>query len=949
MSPPRDSPAEINLAFAEEIYASFMRDPQSVSPQWRAYFESFDTETAQSAPEPTVAPTPNRPEPATSTPRQPTPSPSPKPAPSPAPRAEAWKARRASERGVRAASLQHAVDLLVRAFRVRGHIIAAVNPLEAETLGSPEFESSQYGIEEGDLDKRISPDTLSGCSLNTPRLVIERLRETYTRSVGVQFMHIDDLELREWLQSRMESTGNRVQLSAGRQLRILTRLTDATMFEEFIQQKFVGAKSFSLEGCETLIPLLDLLIERASHHGVNDVTIGMAHRGRLNVLANVLGKNPQQIFREFADLDHEHLEGGGDVKYHMGYRNSVLNSEGSRIRLGLCFNPSHLEFVNPVAMGLVRARQDRKGDNNRTKGLCILLHGDAAFAGEGIVQETLNLSQLPGYTVGGTIHVIINNQIGFTTRPDQGRSSVYAAGVARMLQVPILHVNGEDPEAVAQVVRLAVDFRNEYRRDVLVDMYGYRRRGHNESDEPRFTQPLLYKVIDSKKTVRESYLDHLLSQGGVTREDADWIETQRRSHLEQELATAQSEDYLHVGDQRTGEWSGYIKGSDAEVPDPQTGVRSPRILSTIVYKLSLTPKDFSPHPRIAKILEQRGAMAIGERPLDWATAEALAFGTLLIGGHRIRLTGQDCERGTFSHRHAAVWDCENGDRHIALQKLSPRQAPFEIHNSPLSEGGPMGFEYGYSLEWPDGMVVWEAQFGDFANAAQVIIDQFISSGEDKWSLWSGLVMLLPHGFEGQGPEHSSARLERFLQLAAEDNIQVVYPTTPAQYFHLLRRQVVRSWRRPLIVMSPKSLLRHPRVVSTIDKFTKDRFHRVIADASEEPASVKRVLVCCGKIYFDLQNALAKADRKDVALVRIEQLYPLARRNLDEALAPFENAEVLWVQEEPLNMGAWRHLQMRFPGTFSRVACRPESASPATGSLGSHRAEQQELIERALNE
>ncbi len=921
-------PAEINLAFVEELYADYLRDPVSVSAQWRAYFDSIGSGAGAGPRTPLWASGGRKTPPSNEGPAE---------EPSREQTGPAW-----------AASLQHRIDLIVRAYRVRGHMIAAVNPLESSKRTSPEFDPSYYGLQVQDLDKSISPETLSGCSLNTPRQVIDRLRETYARSVGVQFMHIDDLNVREWLQKRMEPIGNRVQLSQARQFRILTRLMDATIFEEFIQKKFIGAKSFSLEGCETLIPLFDLLIERASHHGVNDIVIGMAHRGRLNVLANVIGKNPQQIFREYTDLDHEHYEGRGDVKYHMGYRSSFVSSRGDKVRMALCFNPSHLEFVNPVAMGLVRARQDRRGDSRRTRGLCILLHGDAAFAGEGIVQETLNMSQLPGYTVGGTIHIIVNNQIGFTTKPEQGRSSIYAAGVAKMLQIPILHVNGEDPEAAAQVVRLAVDFRDEYHRDVVIDMYGYRRRGHNETDEPRFTQPLLYQVIDQRKPVREAYFDHLLSQGGVTREEADRIARERREHLDEELASARRDDYIHVGDQFTGEWSGFNKGSDAEIAEPDTGVRSLRTLRTILDRLSRTPGNFHPHRRIARLLAQRGEIAEGLRPVDWATAEALAMGTLLIEGHRIRLTGQDCERGTFSHRHAAVRDSQTGERYIALQKLSPRQAPFELHNSPLSEGGPLGFEYGYSLEWPDGMVIWEAQFGDFANVAQVIIDQFISSGEDKWSLWSGLVMLLPHGFEGQGPEHSSARLERFLQLAAEDNIQIVNPTTPVQYFHLLRRQVVRSWRKPLVVMSPKSLLRHPRVVSGLEEFSTGRFQRVITDPVPEPGALRRVLVCSGKIYFELKDALESAGREDLGIVRVEQLYPMNEAELQRALSLFENAEAWWVQEEPLNMGAWRNLQMRFPGTFSRAICRPESASPATGSFGSHKREQRQLIDEAVS-
>ncbi len=926
MSNSSDWPTEINLAFVEDLYNEFQRDPNLVSAEWRDYFRSISAGSV------TQAPSSDSPAPRVAVPAEPSPD---------QPETERNGA------GASSAGLQHCVDKIVRAFRVRAHMVARIDPLDLTTKVSEELNPAYNGIHPQDMDEPISPATLSGCSLNTPRQVIERLRETYTRSIGVQFMHIDDLGIREWLQKRMEPSGNRVQLSQARQLRILTRLMDATMLEEFIQKKFIGAKSFSLEGCETVIPLLDLLIERAGQHGVRDVVIGMAHRGRLNVLANIMGKSPRLIFREFADLDHEHYEGRGDVKYHLGYRGSWRTSQGEELRTSLCFNPSHLEFVGPVAVGRVRARQDRKGDTKRTKGLCILLHGDAAFAGEGIVQETLNMSQLSGYSVGGTIHIIINNQIGFTTRPKQGRSSLYASGVAKMLQVPILHVNGEDPEAAAQAVRLAVDFRNEYRRDVVIDMYGYRRRGHNETDEPRFTHPLLYSVIAERKPVREAYLEHLLKQGGLTRQEADRIADERRDQLEHDLASSRSDDFIHVGDQVTGDWSGYNRGSDSRVAEVDTGVPKAK-LASILEKLTKVPEDLEPDPRIQRLLKQRAEMAQGKRPLDWAAAEAVALGSLLIEGYRVRFTGQDVERGTFSHRHAAVFDSVTGFPHIPLQHLSPRQGVFEIHNSPLSEAGPLGFEYGYSLEWPDGLNVWEAQFGDFFNAAQVIFDQFISSGEDKWHLWSGLALLLPHGFEGQGPEHSSARLERFLQQAAEDNIQVVNPTTPAQYFHLLRRQVVRSWRKPLIVMSPKSLLRRPSVVSSLDDLTQGCFRRILPDMLPDPGSVHRVLACSGKLYYDLEAARRSAAREDIAIIRFEQLYPLEADTIREALSPYGESEVVWVQEEPRNMGAWRHLKMHFPGILSRVICRPESASPATGSLGSHKHEQRRIVEEALS-
>ena len=946
-------PAEINLAFAEALYADYLRDPSRVSDEWRRYFDSLAVPKRRQARDDGQGAA----RPAPSLQRRPHGQP-------PAPRragsgraktphrtaaGAAPAATHSSSDRVGAAALQHCVDKIVSAYRARGHMEARIDPLGMRQVHtSPELDPSFVGLGDEDLDRKISPATLSGCSLDTPRAVIERLKETYTRSVGAQFMHIDDSGVREWIQERMESVANRVQLSEARQFRILTRLTDATIFEDFIQKKFVGAKSFSLEGCETLIPLLDLLIERASHHGVNDLIIGMAHRGRLNVLANILGKSAREIFREFADVDQEkYSSSGGDVKYHLGYRSWWRSSQGEHVRLSLCFNPSHLEYVNPVAVGRTRARQDRRGDRNRTRGLCILLHGDAAFAGEGIVQETLNMSQLPGYTVGGTIHIIVNNQIGFTTQPAQGRSSIYAAGVAKMLQIPILHVNGEDPEAVAQAVRLAVDFRKEFRRDVVIDMYGYRRRGHNETDDPRYTQPLMYEQIAAHKPVREAYLEHLLNQGGVSRKAAQRIATERRQHLENELASAKHDHYIDVGEQVAGDWTGFNTGTDEQVAEIQTGVRTRRLLAAILDRIGRTPDSFNPHPRLERMLKARTEMARGQRPVDWAAAEAVAFGTLLVAGHRIRLTGQDCERGTFSHRHAVLRDFKTGKRHIPLQHLTPRQAEFEIHNSPLAEGGPLGFEYGYSMEWPDGLTVWEAQFGDFANSAQVIIDQFISSGEDKWRLWSGLVMLLPHGFEGQGPEHSSARLERFLQLAAEDNIQVACPTTAAQYFHLVRRQILRPWRKPLIVMAPKSLLRHPQVVSEMEELATGTFQRILVDPVKNSSRVKRVLACSGKIYYELEAAREKSGAVDLAIVRLEQLYPLSSEALQAAVAPFKRARLYWIQEEPRNMGAWRHLQMSFGGAFTDVVCRPESASPATGSPRAHKREQKRLVERAL--
>ena len=926
-----DWPADMNLAFVEGLYADYERDPASVPEEWREYFKQVAPKTSAKA-------NGHR----SSTYRPPAAS---QMAVQPASRPEVTGSLSS------AIGLQDRVDKVVRAYRVRGHMIARMDPLGLPRSSPPELDPSYYGIWEPDLDRPISAETLSGCNADTPRKVIERLRETYCRSIGVQFMHIDDLTEREWLQKRMEGSGNRLQLSRGRQLRILTRLTDAVIFEEFIQKKFVGAKSFSIEGCETLIPLLDLTIERAGDTGINDIIIGMAHRGRLNVLSNIMGKNAQKIFREFADMDSHLYQGRGDVKYHMGFSSTWKTSKGNGIHLSLCFNPSHLEFVNPVAVGRLRARQDRAHDTQRRRGLAILIHGDAAFAGEGVVQETLNMSELPGYTVGGTLHVIVNNQIGFTTPPEQGRSSIYASGLGKMLQIPIFHVNGEDPEAVSQVIRLAMDFRNTFKRDVVIDMYGYRRRGHNEGDEPSFTQPLLYKAIAKRKPVREAYLEHLLAQGGVKAEEAEAIAEQRKAHLEAELSAARSEAFIHTVDGMRGVWAGIKGGPENQMEPADTAVERER-LTAILEKLSKTPQEFHPDSRIARMLEQRHAMALGERPLDWSAGEALAFGSLLVEGYRVRLSGQDSERGTFSHRHAVLRDVEFGHSYVPLRHLAPKQGVLDIHNSPLSEAGVLGFDYGYSLEWPDGLICWEAQFGDFVNAAQVIIDQFISSAEDKWQRLSGLVMLLPHGFEGQGPEHSSARLERFLQLCAEDNMQVVYPTTPAQFFHVLRRQVLRPWRKPLVVMTPKSLLRHAEVVSPLEDLTNGSFQKILADDLTDVSKVRRILCCSGKIYYELKKARQDAGRDDVAILRFEQLYPLLESEIEAVLKAYEtDLPVVWVQEEPKNMGAWSYLRLRFgnkmAGRELKVVARAASASPATGSAAAHRLEQQQVIDRAL--
>lgn len=917
-----------SLAFVEGLYEAYLEDPQAVDPHWRSFFEREAGRNGFRRAAPSFRPASIFHPAAPSAPVIP------------------------ATGGEGDIALQQKVGRLVRNYRVRGHILAKLDPLKMPTAEEPpELNPAYYDISDADLTRTLAPDTIPGMGALSVGEIITRLKNTYCRSIGAQFMHIDDLQVRKWLQRRMETTENRLELSRDEQLRILSKLTDAVSFEEFIQKKYVGVKSFSLEGGESLIPLLDLAIEKAGAQGVREIVLGMAHRGRLNVLANIMGKSPKQIFREFDDRDGELNRGRGDVKYHLGYSNDWVTAEQHKVHLSLCFNPSHLEFVNPVAMGRLRAKQDRAGDTARELGMAILIHGDAAFIGEGVVQESLNMSELPGYRVGGTLHVIVNNQIGFTTGPSDARSSTYASDIAKMLQIPIFHVNGEDPEAVAQVVNLALDFRAEFKQDVVIDLYCYRRYGHNEGDEPAFTQPLLYDAIRKRQGVQQGYMKRLLKLGKVTQEDADRLTEARRSALEAELSAARREDYTAQFQAFEGLWEGYVGGSDEGTPEVETGV-APERLSELIRAQNSFPEGFKTHPKLARLLNAKLEMADGERPLDWAAGEMLAYATLATSGVRVRLTGQDSLRGTFVHRHAALFDVETGRPYIPLQHLSPEQAPVEIYNSPLSENGVLGFEYGYSLDVPDGLVIWEAQFGDFANAAQVIIDQFIASGEEKWRRLSGITMLLPHGFEGSGPEHSSARLERFLQLCAADNMQVVYPTTPAQIFHLLRRQVLRPWRKPLVVMSPKSLLRHPKAVSSLEDLAAGTFQRVLGDpeAAASAGEVTRVLLCSGKVYYDL--LAERGEARDTAIVRLEQLYPLSERELRAALAPYpEDTPVVWVQEEPENMGAWRQLRVQFGDSllghsFSGVY-RPAAASPATGSGSAHKLEQRDLLRAAF--
>lgn len=981
-------PNSSSLAFVEAMYAEYLRDPDAVDPAWRRYFDNQQDASHHNGsdsnwrPEPAFRPRSIFNPPNGHTGHHSAPVSTLAATHPPSTPTQNGAGNRAAGNGAAgngaagnganhgitkdayarashqapsldhgdSATLQYKVERMIRNYRENGHSAAQLDPLGRLRTPAAELDPAYYGFSDADKNRTILSGTMAGRTIGD---AIDRLQATYCRSIGVQFMHIDDQEVRIWLQERMEQTQNRLALSSEQQRRILRKLTDAIEFEAFLQKKYVGAKSFSLEGGESLIPLLDLAIEEAGAQGIEEVVLGMAHRGRLNVLANIMGKRPAEIFREFDDVDPEENMGRGDVKYHLGYSNDWRSESGRNVHLSLTFNPSHLEFVNAVVMGRVRAKQDRRQDAKRCRGMGILIHGDAAFIGEGVVQETLNMSELVGYRVGGILHVIVNNQLGFTTDPQDSRSSRYATDVAKMIESPIFHVNGEDPEAVAQVVKLATAFRHEFQRDVVIDMYCYRRFGHNEGDEPRFTQPQMYETIRKRPSVRKAYLERLLKKSDISQEEADELAERRRQWLDDELEDARSDNFKTSVNAFAGVWKGYRGGLEEGIADIDTGIDS-TVATRILEHLAHIPEGFKLNSKLKRLVAQRQEMAEGKRPLDWSTAEALAFGSLLLEGHRVRMTGQDSERGTFSQRHAVWHDTDSGSTYMPLAHLQDdTQAPIEIYNSPLSEAGVLGFEYGYSLDWPEGLTLWEAQFGDFVNAGQVIIDQFISSGEDKWRRLCALVMLLPHGFEGAGPEHSSARLERFLALAAEDNMQIVNATTPAQYFHVLRRQVKRNWRKPLVIMTPKSLLRSADAVSPLANVTEGSFQRILPDPEIDPKTTKRILLCSGKVYYDLLRERHEIEFEDVAILRVEQLYPLRDEHLEAALAAYpDGTPVYWVQEEPENMGAWRYLRAkfgfllldRFP--FHGIS-RPESASPATGSRSSHNIEQANILKAAF--
>lgn len=840
---------------------------------------------------------------------------------------------------------------LVTAFRSRGHYFAQLDPLGLANEKSSDFDPELFGITADQLDVPVATD-IGALQTATPRQMLDFMWSAYCGRVGYEIMHVESREERDWLLHAIEGQNPEYLADQAFLAWVLERLTDAQEMERFIHTQYLGVKRFSLEGLEMVIPMLGHMIDRVGDQGVDEVVIGMAHRGRLNVLTNILKKSQSEIFSEFDDNAEQELAGKGDVKYHLGHSAEHTTPNGNRLQISLCFNPSHLEFVNPVVIGRVRAKMDQKGDSTGASVCPIAIHGDAAFMGQGVVAETLNLAELEGYRTGGTINIVLNNQVGFTTSPSDSRSSRYASDLARFLRVPVFHVNAEDPEAMTRVARIAADWRQRFGRDVVIDLVGYRKFGHNEGDEPRFTQPGMYGVIDDKLSVRDELALRFVNEGIVTQQQADGMVARCRETLTAALESARQNPASKLPTLGEEKWAGYCGGLETSSLDVDTSVPADE-LREMLATVTRLDDDMGAHKKVKRVYDQRAGIADGS-PMDWGTAEMLAFASIVRDGHRVRITGQDSRRGTFSHRHSYVVNTTTGERQTTLNRVAVSGGFFEAYDSPLSEAAVLGFEYGYSLESPNDLVVWEAQFGDFANGAQVIIDQFISAGEDKWGLLTGLVMLLPHGYEGQGPEHSYARLGRFLQLCAEDNMQVVDCTTPAQFFHLLRRQVRRTWRKPCVVMSPKSLLRHKRATSTLDDLSGGRFHKVIPDVSGTPAEkAQRVLICSGRIYYDLEVERENRGATDVHIIRLEQLYPLDASVMTQVLSAYQSGtELVWVQDEPWNMGAWYFIKARLQALYGdglplQCVARAESASPATGSRAAHLMEHQKLMDAAF--
>ena len=934
-----------NLAFLEALYEAYQRDPNSVDPEWWPVLQDLGR---RSEPTPEASATAS---------------------------VEASASTSGARRDVQEVeqfTLQSRVNKLIESYRLHGHMAATVDPLgRPRKATTPALDPAYFGLTEEHMDRQFDPGLLMPGGNATLRQIWSRLQNTYCRNVGVEYWHIPDLEQRTWLQARMEACENRQVPPVAEQKRLLNQMAGIESVDKFLHSKFIGAKRFSISGAEAMIALLDCMIEEGAELGVREIILGMAHRGRLNVLMNIMGKSVADVFSEFEKGDPWESIGSGDVKYHMGYFRQYTTEKGHEMYLALAFNPSHLEAIAPVIQGRVRGKQDAIGDHGGEKVMGVTIHGDAAFAGQGIVQETLNMARLRGYRVGGTIRIVINNQVGFTTDPSDARSTIYSSDAAHLLQVPVFHVNGDDVEAAAYVARTAMAFRQRFKSDVVVDLVCYRKFGHNEGDDPSFTQPLMYDLIKAHPSVRAIYQQQLIARGTVDEAEANALDERWTKQYDDALTQARSNARKPRKAPMHGVWQSYRGGPDADTPEVPTAVDQ-GTFDRLAARLTRWPDDFNLHPKLQRLVADAKEMLAGHQPLNWQMGEMTAYASLLAAGINVRFSGQDSQRGTFSHRHAVYTDIKTGRAWSPLYELNDGtptpQGKFEIYNSPLSEYAVLAFEFGYSLIAPGALVIWEAQFGDFVNGAQIIIDNFLVSGEDKWNRLNGLVLMLPHGFEGQGPEHSSARLERFLQLAAEDNIQVCNLTTPAQVFHALRRQVLRPWRKPLILMTPKSLLRSRPSFSPVAEFVDGGFRRVIDDAAvTDPSKITRIMLSAGKVYYDLHEERERLAADKVALVRVEQLYPFPTPQLAATLARYPNAsEILWVQEEPKNMGSWTFVRplleellaatpaadaaaappmQRF--SPARYVGRVASASPATGSPDSHALERKLILEEAF--
>jgi len=898
--------ANAHAGYIDELYQSYKQDANSVDESWQRFFEGFDF-SIQKYGEDGIAEVDSDP---------------------------------------LKSSKETKVRNLIHAYRTRGHLEANTNPVRKRRDHKALLSIEDHGLTDDDLDLEFEVGAVIGIGKASLRKILESLRSIYSGTVGFEYMYIREPEVLSWFRDKLEREALNFSMPREEKEQILRKLNEAVVFENFLHTKYIGQKRFSLEGGETTIPALDTVINKSADLGVEEVVIGMAHRGRLNVLANIMGKTYEQIFNEFEGSMPQETMGDGDVKYHMGYSSMITTHSGKMVNLKLAPNPSHLEAVNPVVEGFVRAKADAQYENDYDKILPILIHGDAAVAGQGVVYEVTQMSKLAGYFTGGTIHFVINNQIGFTTDFDDARSSIYSTDVAKIIDAPVLHVNGDNPEAVVYCMKLAAEFRQKFNRDIFIDMVCYRRHGHNESDEPKFTQPSLYNVISKHPNPREIYNQKLIERGDVDGEVAKRMDKEFRKLLQDRLNMVKQKPLPYEFQPLEKQWQSLRRSNPADFDrSPDTSIKK-QVIDKVAKALIKIPEGFKPIKQIDKQIKQREDMFFKSKELNWAAAELLAYGSLLLEGHPVRMSGQDVLRGTFSHRHSVIRDTNTNERYNSLNFIEEGQERFMIYNSLLSEFGVLGFEFGYTMANPNALVIWEAQFGDFANGAQVMFDQFIAATETKWQRMSGIVMLLPHGYEGQGPEHSNARPERYLQLAADFNIVVANITEPANFFHLLRRQLTWPFRKPLIVMSPKSLLRHPKVVSPLAEFTKGTFRELIPDTQANPKKVKRVLICSGKIYYDLSLYREENKIDNVAIIRIEQLTPFPDLQLDDELEKYPDAEYVWVQEEPANMGYWWFVLSIYNKKLHLIA-RKRGSSPATGYHKQHEYEQNEIIKSAF--